>query len=246
MKTHPILLIIALNLLFQTSCVMNPINEGHENIVLKPATSKTPLKIEVTTGTHYSQKMQAGPFIFVILPQIVFWIESTNGTFLQTLYVTGADGKQLRHADKSKRKELFYQECFPFWAKKMKEVGAPLPGSTPYPDSVTSATPHANFSLSTAIDLNSSSPLKSFVIFAEINKSSDINQNFTKLNNGWAGQPAVLYKTVINKIETNSNYTMQLIGHSGKISDRPDIYVDMGKLDSALRLIKKIEISFRQ
>ena len=173
-----------------SGCVMNKLNTEPQTVVLKDAGNGKNLIIEVSTDGQWSSRMKAGPLIFNILPQAVFWIEDQNGRLIETLYVTGADFKKMRHAAKNADGELFYAECLPYWASRVKAAGGKLPSKeNPYPDTVTSATPMADFTLKTGISVD-----PSFVIMAEFNKSGDYNSVYTEDNSGWTGQPSLIYK----------------------------------------------------
>ena len=90
-----------------SGCVMNKLNTEPQTVVLKDAGNGKNLIIEVSTDGQWSSRMKAGPLIFNILPQAVFWIEDQNGRLIETLYVTGADFKKMRHAAKNADGELF-------------------------------------------------------------------------------------------------------------------------------------------
>jgi len=234
--------ILCLLFLLTSGCVMNKLSKSPEKITLDKDPEGAQLRIEVEKGESFTSRMQAGPFIFNVLPQIVMWAEDANGRFLETLYITGADFEGFRNASKKDKGSLFFKECFPLWASRLKEAGKTLPSpEQPYPDTVTSVTPSNSFTLKTAFSIGK----KPFTLFLEINKSGDTNSAFTKENNDWVGQPALIFKTEITKPRSGESFHMNLAGHSGKINEKPAIYADISKFDTALRQIKKITINFK-
>ncbi len=235
-----LLIIIIISLIFG-GCVMNRIKEEPEIIELRESSDGVPVSLEIKKGQNWSTRMQAGPFIFNILPQIVVWTEDTQGNLIETLYITGADGKKFRHAAKKDKGALFYEECFPVWSRKVKEAGGTLPGATnPYPDSVTSATPDSGFTLNTKLNTTQGG----FTIFMEINQSNDYNASFTRENSDWDGQPSLIYRTEIPTAEKGSRYLMKAIGCGGRPGEEPELQTDLSEIDTALGQVDEVIILF--
>ena len=245
MKNHiPIagIMLILASLLF-SGCIMNKVSTEKEIILLKGETTGREIQLEIETGESWSRRMQAGPFIFNLLSQIVLWTEDDNGKLLETLYVSGADYRKMRHAEKKDKGEAFFRGSFPLWAQKMKEAGKQLPSpDNPFPDTITSATPTSDFTLETKLELSQ----PPFTLFAEVNSSGDENETFTREKNGWIGQPALLYAVEIERDlknrEKEGAYTLKLIGHSGLPGQEAAIHTDLSGFDSALRQVKRIDL----
>ncbi|MBN1596046.1 hypothetical protein JW933_08990 [candidate division FCPU426 bacterium] len=222
-----------------SGCVVNTLDEKHKIIKLRQEVQGQPITVDIVHGEHWSERMQAGPIIFNILPQIVIWAEDQDGRLIDTLYITGADGKGFRHAGKNEKGAAFYAECFPVWASRLQAAGKSLPSKKePYPDTVTSATPMSGFSLETRL-INAE---KTSALFLEVNKSNDVNDQYTKENNDWAGQPSLIYEAVITQMQPGDEYQLKLIGHGGRIKDTPDIYTDLTGLDTAMEQIREITV----
>ena len=220
-------------------CMMNKLHPEKTILNLHIPSRGKAVRIDILKGEEASALMKAGPFRFNILPQIVIWAEDETGHLLQTLYITGADYKKMRHAGKSKEGKQFYRECFPLWAFRLEAAGGTLPSKdNPYPDTVTSATPHGDFSLLTGweTDLN---PTR---LFLEINQSADENAFFSEEKNDWAGQPALVYSCEIPV--SGHTVTMELAGHSGLMGSKPALYPDLTGFDTALYQIREIKVSF--
>jgi len=222
-------------------CVMNKLDNSPHTIILKPDGTGTPVTIAITKGPDWSQRMQAGPFVFNILPQIVIWTETMDGRLLKTLYITGADYKKFNHAGKGKKGAAFYAECFPVWAGRMKSAGQSLPSKeAPYTDAVTSATPMSSFSVRSIVP----SDTAPYSIFCEINKSGDVNETYTKENNDWVGQPSLIYRVTTAPGGPKGPLKMELAGHGGRLRDNPAIYPDVSGFTTALRQVEAIVVNF--
>jgi len=218
---------------------MNKLDTSHRTIKLDDSFARS-IIIDVAAGDQWSSRMKAGPFIFNILPQMVVWLENEEGEYLDTLYITGADFKKIRHAAKNKDGAVFYSECLPYWASRATGAGHRLPSKqNPYPDTLTSATPMADFTLHTSMP-ESTIPV---IIFVELNKSNDSNPEYTEENNHWAGQPSLIYSA---KLKSSKAVTlrMTLAGHGGKIDAVPAVYSELSGFDTALNLIESIDIRF--
>jgi hypothetical protein len=235
LRTLPCLLLAAAAL---GGCVMNRLSDEPQTITLNRTVQGTLLRLEIEPGPRWSRRMRAGPFIFNVLPQIVVWAEDEQGRLLDTVYITGAGGKGFRHAKKKEKGAAFYRECFPVWASRLRAAGLTLPGpGNPYPDSVTSATPSAGFTVLTSLPFSGS-----FALYLEINQSGDTNETFTEQNNDWAGQPSLIYRAFIEEPGRVSTHTMELIGHGGRIGEPPAVHPDLAGFDSALEQLQEITV----
>ncbi len=232
-----ILIVVAATLTF-SGCVMNKLDTSYTVIQLDDSAERL-LTIDTDTGDEWSSQMHIGPFIFNVLPQMAVWLENAEGELVQTLYVTGADFTEVNHSAKNEDGEAFYSECLPFWSFKLKNSGSRLPcREYPYPDTLTSATPMADFSLETSTDELPSATR----VFAELNKSDDVNAVYTEDNNDWAGQPSIIYSADISCIEKGQSVSLSLVGHGGSLDENPGLYTDLTGIDSAAEMIEAIKI----
>lgn len=225
-----------------TSCAINRLNDEKSVIMLeKKREGGIPVQISVEKGPHWTHKITPGPFVIHILPQIVFWTEDTAGGFLETLYITGADGNYTRHATKGKMDSAYFRACFPVWADRAMRAGQSLPSSAqPYTDAVTSATPQSSFDLQFRMK-KSDEP---FVLMAEINQSSDYNEVFTEQLTDWTGQPSVVYAVRVDSVQKEP-FLLKARGRGGLPSE-PAVFVeDLEGVDTALQIIDQIRFVFR-
>ena len=106
-------------------------------------------------------------------------------------------------------------------------------------DAVTSATPQSSFSVNTKL-ISNTDP---FILFVEINKSTDTNAVFTEEKYEWVGQPSIIYSCEITSIKGDSEYILKPIGYGDKRKTN-SINHDLTSIDTALKIIQEIKVSF--
>lgn len=223
-----------------SSCAINSLNDEKTVITLGEESGDQTILISLTRGPEWASKMTPGPFIIHVYPQVVFWTETLNGEFMETLYITGADGDYPNHATKKRLDDEFFRQCLPVWTGRLIRAGGTLPSTEePYPDAITSATPQSSF------DLNI--PMKkrpeSFRLFAEINKSGDYNEQFTEDSSDWIGQPSLVYAAEITTAEPGVIYRLKPIGHGNIGPEISTLHHGFNGIDTALDLVGEITVT---
>lgn len=185
-------------------------------------------------------------------PQIAIWTTDMDGNFLSTIYVSEKLAKQSWIAAGGNRRK----ESLPCWSHaqgKQYRDGLYLPTKEePLPDAVTGATPKGSFSAN--IDIHEQ--VKEFVINFEFNHSVDFNEYYSKdagkgaLNYSGgkmgSGQPAVIYRTVVDLTSGQKEFEAKLIGHSSPDGSDGDVYVDMSYFTTALDIVESITIYVKE
>jgi hypothetical protein len=134
----------------------------------------------------------------------------------------------------------------------MYEDGLYLPTKDkPMVDGISGATPLGSFD----VKLISADPLKQFVVKVEVNHSTDFNDSYPKdANEGnenysggkeGSGQPAVIYKAVVDLSKGETTFEAKLIGHSSPDGSDGKIYTDMSGLTTALKIVQRITINIQ-
>ncbi len=137
------------------------------------------IELRLEPGPHYSKDMKIMWIEYTVWPQVAVWIETPDGRFLDTLYVTQlAVTGNYRAAPKSGR-----PEALPVWSAR-KAGSADAVSS---PTTVGSAVVYGN-------GIASRLPAGTYVVKLEANRSYDWNETFTKKNAGVNGQPSVVYR----------------------------------------------------
>ena len=220
-------------------CVMNRVNADPQTIVLKEGESGEAVRVEIVPGPEWVSRMQAGPLIFNVLPQFAIWTQDDAGNLVETLYVTGAGFRKLRHAKKQEMQSAFFRECLPIWAARVEASGGELPSKeNPYPDAVTSATPAGGATIVTALEQT----VPPVTLYLEINKSDDVNATYTKENSGWAGQPSLVYAAELDGASADGTYRLELAGHARAGDSAARLYTDFEGFDTALELVREATV----
>ncbi|MCF8368537.1 MAG: hypothetical protein K9G76_05805 [Bacteroidales bacterium] len=187
-------------------------------------------------------------------PSFAIWVEDMDGKYIQTLYVSQSVAKGIfNYGDNSdgewKQGEVRRPASLPYWANKrgVKEADGlvvPTP-EHPVPDAYTGATPHYNFILQTKLDEKEP---QIFNVLLELNQPWDWNENWT--NNKFPGdkeylssaQPAVVYQATIDPGTGQSEFPMQVIGHSHFAGADGSLNTDLTTLTTALTIGEKIVV----
>ena len=133
------------------------------------------ISVAVNPGEAYSKRA----------PQIAVWVEDSDGTYVDTLFVTKkASGNKWIGSPKDGR-----PESLPDWYKAKGQNPAEKISKDEV-DATTSATPKKGIVISKDLELEKG---KTYVFKCQANQSFDYNEYYTKKNSGVDGQPAVLY-----------------------------------------------------
>ena len=133
------------------------------------------ISVAVNPGEAYSKRA----------PQIAVWVEDSDGTYVDTLFVTKkASGNKWIGSPKDGR-----PESLPDWYKSKGQNPAEKISKDEI-DATTSATPKKGIVISKDLELEKG---KTYVFKCQVNQSFDYNEYYTKKNTGVDGQPAVLY-----------------------------------------------------
>ncbi len=152
-------------------------------------------------------------------PQLAVWLETEDGAFVETLFVTKSASKKSWIASPKEGRP----ESLPDWYKASGVN--PAKKTVEGLDAYTGATPKKGITFCRQVALEDG---LNYVVKAQINQSFDYNDYYTKKNSGVDGQPAVLYA---GKILKDSEIELKIVSDLEKITtaDRISgkIYVDV-------------------
>jgi len=189
-------------------------------------------------------------------PLFAIWAETTDGRFIQTLYVSESIGKGVfQHGDASSGMwlpgEIRRPAALPFWSHS-RNIQAPdglfVPTpETAIPDAYTGPTPPGNFYLNVRMD---TLPPAQFYVYMEINQTWDWNEYWT--NNKYPDddeyktscQPALVYRTLVDPDEAGE-FPMILYGRSHESGRDGKIYKDLETMSTALHIADEIVVSLK-
>jgi hypothetical protein len=189
-------------------------------------------------------------------PLMAVWLENEKGDYIQTLYVPASVATGVfRYGEQKEGKWVpaprRAPQTLPYWSHKRGVVyddGLYMPDpDNPIPDAYSGATPTNSFTLNTRADATLDFPVR---VLLEINQNWDWNDYWT--NNKYPDdnyykmscQPALVYEAVIDKCG-DSNYLMQLTGHSHYSGSNGELYSDVSTFTTALEIIDTLVVRIR-
>ena len=184
--------------------------------------------IELSPGKTY--KTTTGWFIFKypVYPQVAVWVETVDGAYMGTIYVTGkAEKKNWIAAPASGR-----PEALPVWSHLKKDML----------DAVSAAT--SKGATLRDSDLASRLPAGNYVIMLETNRSYDYNSTYTEATSGVCGQPSLVYRALLSVGKGSSQVFFEPIGTGSLDGSDGAIRKGLSGIDSALSLYSKMAIAY--
>jgi len=237
-------ILLSLPALLMLSCSNTrvPVEEPPDHFTSNPGGSGPAMEIEMIRGEGHNH------------PLMAIWVETTDGKFIQTIYVSESIGKGVfPYADASRgfwmAGEIQRPAALPYWSHKRgikNDMGFFMPTPTnPVPDAITGPTPGQNFILHTKLN---EPGLDSINVLFEINQTWDWNEFWT--NNRYPNdeeyktscQPALVYSVSIDLENPKGEYQMKAIGRSHHSGANGDLFSDLETLTTALHIAKEITI----
>jgi hypothetical protein len=186
--------------------------------------------LELSPGETYRTTTRWFIFEIPIYPQVAAWVETPDGRYLGTIYVTAKAEKQgWVSAPKEGR-----PEALPVWNHLRQAV----------PDAVAAAT--AEGATLKGSDLAASLPAGNYVIKLETNRSYDYNATYTTANAGVAGQPSLVYRAELAIGAGPASAVFQPIGTGSLDGSDGLVHEGLTGIDSALKLFAAMAVSYRE
>lgn len=188
------------------------------------------ISVQVSAGKNWTMKRS---------PQCAIWIEKSDGTFCQTLYVTSrAAKKSWIFAPKEGR-----PESLPVWFARSEATSATNKKSSDI-DAITSATPKGSLSVQQQFNYEEDT---TYVIKAEFNHSFDYNTNWpkeakkTESNySGVNGQPSIIYTGTLPQ---SGEIELTIEGTGNVTTKDKKIYNELEKLTTAKEIVSHIYVT---
>lgn len=207
------------------------------------ATGGERISLELVPGSQYSRRMGFLMFGYTVVPQIAVWIESEDGKYIRTLYVTDlAVSGKFRAAPKSGRPEVL-----PVWtALTRSEAAAAGSRATDLKESIDAvSSPSVSGS---AVRFGNDSvrmlPAGTYIIKAETNRSYDWNARYTKLSSGVNGQPSIIYSARLETGNGRREATFVPLGTGSVDGSDGEIQPGIEGIDTALELFSSMKVSY--
>ena len=210
----------------------------------------TKLSLFVKAGAHYASEPQQAVlgFTYSSVPQIAVWIETMDGRYVETLYLTSRIAKSdFRNVNPFDKTVIRRPEGLPVWGKRSGIVGSdglriPDHQSSTF-DGVSAATPLGDHEIQFALGKLDGD--KRYRLWLEVNRSYDFNAFYSRdrfpddpiySGSGSSGQPSLLYSAEIN-IDRPGHSVLSLQGRGHHSGAHGDIVSDTSNITTAKQII---------
>jgi hypothetical protein len=180
---------------------------------------------ELNPGSSYSSRKWFGIIPVKLVPQIALWIENEKGDFIASIY------SSKRNSENNWRGADERSEALPVYNSRRGAV-----------DAIGGASPKGNreIILEGTVDL---APGR-YYVYGEVNKSFDYNERYPEEKSGVNGQPALVYRGLVDVSGSADSYRLALLPFGTGSLDGSDGAIRPGTegLTSALRILDSVEL----
>lgn len=179
-------------------------------------------------------------FTYTSVPQMVVWMETLEGEYIDTLYVTGKTSTS--GFGRNEVGPVRRPEALPYWSHRrgVREADgyfAPHESNADL-DGISGATPKGDYLISL-----SAPRMGRYRLLVEVNRSYDFNEHFSKdrypedpiySGDGSSGQSSLVYETVIDPGATETEqHLLALVGHGHHSGADGRLYSDLAGITTA-------------
>jgi hypothetical protein len=166
---------------------------------------------------------------YTVWPQVAVWLETPEGDYVDTLYVTEVIvSGRYQAAPKAGR-----PEALPVWSHLAK-------GPIDAVSSPTTVGAPIRYGNGRAARL----PAGKYVVMLETNRSYDWNASYTKKNSGVNGQPSLLYRAELELGGGRSEARFEPYGRGSVDGSDGERRLGLEGIDTALRLFSELGVSY--
>jgi hypothetical protein len=206
------------------------------------------IAVTVRPGSAYSHKVKFGLFSATLVPQMAIWIETTEGRFVDTIYVSGKTAKWSA-AGGARR-----PETLPVWSHARGSAlsdGLAVPNKAKrLPDAVSGATPKAAFTMVWKVPAGLAPG--SYRIRAELNSSYDWNEaypdklpktdpHYSEVN----GQPSIVWECALELGGAAVETELEMVGTGALRGEDGAVTPGLEGITSAHDLAASIRAEYR-
>ena len=176
------------------------------------------------------------------IPQIAVWMETLDGQYIDTLYVTGKTSDSgFGETDTGPTRR---PEALPYWShsRGVQEADgyfAPAYKNSDL-DAVSGATPKSDSLISLT-----SPRMGQYELLVEVNRSYDFNEYYSKdrfpddtiySGDGSSGQPSLIYSITVDSNKPGK-YLLNLVGHGHHSGADGELYEDLENITTAKQIL---------
>lgn len=195
-----------------------------------PGTESGPrFVLNLEPGPRYAETVGSFPGRYTVQPQVAVWLETREGKFIDTIYVTkrGESG-DWRMAPKEGR-----PEALPVWSRRKQ-------GSA---DAVSSAT-STDAAVTYGNGIAAALPAGTYVVMLETNRSYDWNGRYTKDNAGVSGQPSLIYRAELTIGGDRTEARFVPVGTGSVDGSDGIVRIGLDGIDTALELFASMKVAY--
>lgn len=190
---------------------------------------------------------------YTSVPQVVVWMETLDGEYLDTLYITGKTSNSSYRTNDEEPDVVRRPEALPYWSHKRGVLASdglymPEQGSNEF-DGVTAATPKTDYQVNLPAPSNTK-----YKLMVEVNRSYDFNEYYSEdrfpedsiySGPGSSGQPSLIYEAIVDA-SASSQTIFNLIGHGHHSGQDGKLYTNLENITSAKRILDFIVASVQR
>jgi hypothetical protein len=207
--------------------------------------SEPSITVSLIPGPDFSHKVKFGLVSMNLTPQMAVWIESADGAYIDTIFVTGKSAAAAWSAAGGARRP----EALPVWSHARGVAasdGIYMPDKKhPVSDAVSGATPSKAVSYTWKIPASRKGT--ACKVRVELNSSYDWNEAYPdklpKTDPRWSevnGQPSVIYEAAIELGGGASSAALKPVGTGSLRGEDGKVNPSLEGLTTALRLVETI------
>lgn len=224
-----------------------PITHEYTLVDLTTGADQPGMDLFIKAGSAYESEPQ--PYMlgitYTAVPQIAVWMETMEGQYIDTLYVTGkAASSGFGETDTGPVRR---PEALPYWSHSrgiQESDGYFVPHQNNADlDGVSGATPQSDYQIALT-----SPRMGKYRLLLEVNRTYDFNEHYTKdrfpedpiySGDGSSGQPSLIYEATIDST-TPGQYLLSLVGRGHHSGADGELYRDLDEITTAKDILSFI------
>ena len=215
----------ALALLVPTSCSPRRVRPSSAKV-----TGPT-FELDLVPGPHYADSFNVLFLRIPHYPQVACWIETTDGAYLGTIYVTRKTARMRWFgAPKAGR-----PEALPVWAHARTQASLG-------PDAVSGATSAGTVRVESPAGEGLAAG--TYVVKLEVNSSFDYNERYTRANSGVNGQPSIIYSGRIDVGKGETEADLAPIGTGSVDGSNGNITPGLAGITTAAQILQSARVIY--
>lgn len=224
-----------------------PVTREYTLVDLSAGEDQPAMELFIKAGSAYESEPQ--PYMlgitYTAVPQIAVWMETLEGQYIDTLYVTGkAATSGFGETDTGPTRR---PEALPYWShsRGIQETDGyfvPLKNNSDL-DGVSGATPQSDYQISL-----SAPRMGQYRLLLEVNRPYDFNEYYSRdrfpedpiySGDGSSGQPSLIYEAVIDS-KVPGQYLLSLIGRGHHSGANGELYSELNEITTAKNILSFI------